>query len=164
MADTSSFDIVSKVDRQEVDNALNQTTKELSQRFDFRGTNASIAWAGDEAVTLKADTEDRVKAALEVFKEKLVKRQISLKSLDAGEARASGKVHRLDCKIIQGIDSDKAKAISKKIRDDGPKGVQAQIQGDQLRVTAKKKDDLQAVIAMLKQADFGVALQFTNYR
>ena len=164
MADTSSFDIVSKVDHQEVDNALNQTAKELSQRFDFRGTNASIAWAGDEGVTLKADTEDRVKAALDVFKEKLVKRQISLKSLDAGEARASGKVHRLDCKIIQGIDSDKAKAISKKIRDDGPKGVQAQIQGDQLRVSAKKKDDLQTVIALLKQEDFGIALQFTNYR
>ena len=164
MADTSSFDIVSKVDRQEADNALNQTTKELSQRFDFRGTNASIAWAGDEAVTLKADTEDRVKAALEVFKEKLVKRQISLKSLDAGEPQTSGKGYKIDCKIVQGIDSDKAKAISKKIRDEGPKGVQAQIQGDQLRVTAKKKDDLQTVIAMLKASDFDVALQFTNYR
>ena len=164
MADTSSFDIVSKVDRQEVDNALNQTTKELSQRFDFRGTNASIAWAGDEAVTLKADTEDRVKAALDVFKEKLVKRQISLKSLDAGEPQTSGKGHKIDCKIVQGIDSDKAKAISKKIRDEGPKGVQAQIQGDQLRVSAKKKDDLQAVIRLLKEADLDVPLQFTNYR
>jgi uncharacterized protein YajQ (UPF0234 family) len=164
VADTSSFDIVSKVDRQEVDNALNQTNKELSQRFDFRGTNASIAWAGDEAVTLKADTEDRVKAALDVFKEKLVKRQISLKSLDAGEPQTSGKGYKIDCKIVQGIDSDKAKTISKKIRDEGPKGVQAQIQGDQLRVTAKKKDDLQAVIALLKASDFDVALQFTNYR
>ena len=164
MADTSSFDIVSKVDRQEVDNALNQTTKELSQRFDFRGTNASIAWAGDEAVTLKADTEDRVKAALDVFKEKLVKRQISLKSLDAGEPQTSGKGYKIDCKIVQGIDSDKAKAISKKIRDEGPKGVQAQIQGDQLRVTAKKKDDLQAVQALLKGADLEVPLQYTNYR
>jgi uncharacterized protein YajQ (UPF0234 family) len=164
VADTSSFDIVSKVDHQEVDNALNQTAKELSQRFDFRGTNASIAWAGDEGVTLKADTEDRVKAALDVFKEKLVKRQISLKSLDAGEPQTSGKGHKIDCKIVQGIDSDKAKAISKKIRDEGPKGVQAQIQGDQLRVTAKKKDDLQTVIAMLKASDFDVALQFTNYR
>jgi uncharacterized protein YajQ (UPF0234 family) len=164
VADTSSFDIVSKVDHQEVDNALNQTAKELSQRFDFRGTNASIAWAGDEGVTLKADTEDRVKAALDVFKEKLVKRQISLKALDAGDPKPSGKGQKIDCKIVQGIDSDKAKVISKKIRDDGPKGVQAQIQGDQLRVTAKKKDDLQAVIAMLKQEDFGIALQFTNYR
>ena len=164
MADTSSFDIVSKVDRQEVDNALNQAAKELSQRFDFRGTDASIAWAGEEAVTLKADTEERVKAALDVFKEKLVKRQISLKALDAGEPQTSGKGYKIDCKILQGIDSDKAKAISKKIRDEGPKGVQAQIQGDQLRVTGKKKDDLQDVIALLKNSDFGVALQFTNYR
>jgi uncharacterized protein YajQ (UPF0234 family) len=105
-----------------------------------------------------------VKAALEVFKEKLVKRSISLKALDAGEPRTSGKTVKIDCRIIQGIESDKAKAISKKIRDDGPKGVQAQIQGDQLRVTGKKKDDLQAVIALLKQEDFGIALQFTNYR
>jgi len=164
VADTSSFDVVSKVDRQEVDNALNQTAKELGQRFDFRGTNAQISWAGDEAVTLQADTEDRVKAALEVFKEKLVKRQISLRSLDAGDPKPSGKGHKIDCKIIQGIEAEKAKSISKKIRDEGPKGVQAQIQGDQLRVTAKKKDDLQAVIAMLKQEDFGIALQFTNYR
>ncbi len=164
MADTSSFDIVSKVDRQEVDNALNQAAKELAQRFDFRGTNASIAWAGESGVTLKADTEDRVKAALEVFKEKLVKRQISLKALDAGDPAPSGKGYTIDCTIVQGIDSDKAKAISKKIRDEGPRGVQAQIQGDQLRVTAKKKDDLQAVIAMLRNEDFGIALQFTNYR
>ena len=164
MADTSSFDIVSKVDRQEVDNALNQTAKELSQRFDFRGTNASISWAGDEAVAIQADTEDRVKAALEVFKEKLIKRQISLKSLDASDPKPSGKAQKIDCKIIQGIESEKAKAISKKIRDEGPRGVQAQIQGDQLRVSAKKKDDLQAVIALLKGRDFGIALQFVNYR
>ena len=163
MADPS-FDVVSKVDRQEVDNALNQAAKELSQRFDFRGTNATIAWAGEEGVTLQADTEERVSAALEVFKEKLVKRNISLKSLDAGDPRSSGKIFKIDCKVIQGIESDKAKAISKKIRDEGPKGVQAQIQGDQLRVTGKKRDDLQAVIALLKQEDFGVALQFTNYR
>ena len=164
MAGTSSFDIVSKVDRQEVDNALNQAAKELAQRFDFRGTNAQISWAGEEGVSLQADTEERVRAALEVFKEKLVKRNISLKALDAGDPRPSGKSHKIDCKIVQGIDAEKAKAIGKKIRDEGPKGVQAQIQGDQLRVTAKKKDDLQAVIALLKQADFGIALQFTNYR
>ena len=159
-----SFDVVSKVDRQEVDNALRQAEKELGTRFDFRGTGATIAWAGEEAVSLSAETEERVLAALDVFKEKLVKRNISLKSLDAGEARASGKVHKIDCKIVQGIDTDKAKQISKAIRDEGPKGVQAQIQGDQLRVTAKKKDDLQAVIQLLKQGDFGIALQFTNYR
>ena len=164
MAASPSFDVVSKVDRQEVDNALRQAEKELSTRFDFRGTGAGISWAGEEAVSLEAETEDRVKAALEVFKDKLVKRNISLKALDAGEPRASGKVVKIDCKIIQGIESEKAKAISKKIRDEGPKGVQAQIQGDQLRVTGKKRDDLQAVIALLKQEDFGIALQFTNYR
>jgi uncharacterized protein YajQ (UPF0234 family) len=164
VADTSSFDIVSKVDHQEVDNALNQASKELAQRFDFRGTNAQISWAGDEAVTLQADTEDRVKAALDVFKEKLVKRQLSLKSLDAGDPKPSGKGYKIEAKILQGIDSEKAKTISKKIRDEGPKGVQAAIQGDQLRVTAKKKDDLQTVIALLKGSDFDIALQFTNYR
>ncbi|GIH12260.1 YajQ family cyclic di-GMP-binding protein [Rugosimonospora africana] len=163
MADPS-FDIVSKVDRQELDNALNQAEKELATRFDFRGTGARVSSAGENAVTVSAETEDRARAALEVFKEKLVKRNISLKSLDAGEPKASGKTYRIECKIIQGIDSDKAKAISKKIRDEGPKGVQAQIQGDQLRVSGKKRDDLQSVIAMLKQGDFGVALQFTNYR
>jgi uncharacterized protein YajQ (UPF0234 family) len=94
----------------------------------------------------------------------VVKRNISLKSLESGEPRSSGKTYKIDCKVIQGINQEKAKAITKKIRDEGPKGVQAQIQGDQLRVTAKKKDDLQAVIALLKQEDFGVALQFTNYR
>jgi hypothetical protein len=164
MAAAPSFDIVSKVDRQEVDNALNQAEKELGTRFDFRGTGAEIKWAGENAVTVQAETEDRVRAALEVFKEKLIKRNISLKSLDCGEPRQSGKAYRIECKIIQGIESDKAKEISKKIRDEGPKGVQAQIQGDQLRVTGKKKDDLQAVISLLKQEDFGVALQFTNYR
>ncbi|WP_326551306.1 YajQ family cyclic di-GMP-binding protein [Micromonospora sp. NBC_01813] len=164
MAANPSFDIVSKVDRQEIDNALRQTEKELSTRFDFRGTGAEIAWAGEEGVALQAETEERVKASLEVFKEKLVKRNISLKSLDAGDPRASGKIYKIDCKVIQGIESDKAKAISKKIRDEGPKGVQAQIQGDQLRVTGKKRDDLQAVIALLKQEDFGIALQFINYR
>ncbi|MEV0397755.1 YajQ family cyclic di-GMP-binding protein [Polymorphospora rubra] len=164
MAANPSFDIVSKVDRQEIDNALRQTEKELSTRFDFRGTGAEINWSGEEAISLQAETEDRVKAALEVFKDKLVKRNISLKALDAGDPRASGKTYRIDAKVIQGIDSDKAKAIGKKIREEGPKGVQAQIQGDQLRVTGKKKDDLQAVITLLKAEDFGVALQFTNYR
>jgi cyclic-di-GMP-binding protein len=159
-----SFDIVSKVDQQELDNALNQASKELTTRFDFRGTGAQISHSGENAVTVQAETEDRARAALEVFREKAVKRNISLKSLDAGEPRQSGKTYRIEVKIIQGIDSDKAKAISKRIRDEGLKGVQAQIQGDQLRVSGKKKDDLQTVIGMLKQADFGVALQFTNYR
>ena len=163
MADPS-FDIVSKVDHQELDNALNQASKELTTRFDFRGTGAQISHSGENAVTVQAETEDRARAALEVFKEKAVKRNISLKSLDAGEPRQSGKTYRIEVKVIQGIDSEKAKAITKRIRDEGPKGVQAQIQGDQLRVSGKKKDDLQAVMGLLKQADFGVALQFTNYR
>ena len=163
MADPS-FDVVSKVDRQEVDNALNQAGKELSQRFDFRGTNATISWAGDEAVTLQADTEERVSAALEVFKEKLIKRSISLKSLDADEPQASGKSYKISARIKQGIESDTAKKIAKIIRDEGPKGVQAQIQGDQLRVSGKKRDDLQAVQQLLRGKDLDVALQFDNYR
>ena len=163
MADPS-FDVVSKVDRQEVDNALNQASKELSQRFDFRGTNTTIEWAGDNAITLTSDTDERVKAGLEVFKEKLIKRGISLKALDAGEPASSGKSYKLSATILEGIESDKAKEISKAIRDAGLKGVQAQIQGDQLRVSGKKKDSLQEVISLLKNEDFGIALQFTNYR
>lgn len=162
MAD-ASFDVVSKVDRQEVDNALNQAAKEAATRYDFKGTGAEIAWSG-ESILLKAESEERVKALLEVFKEKLVKRQISLKTLDAGEAQASGKEYRITAKVAEGISQDNAKKVSKVIRDEGPKGVQAQIQGDQLRVSAKKKDDLQAVIALLKGKDFDFALQFTNYR
>ena len=163
MAD-SSFDVVSKVDRQEVDNALNQAAKELSQRFDFRGTNATIAWAGEEGVTLSADTEERVTAALDVFKEKLVKRGISLKALDAGDPQSSGRSYKITVSIKQGIESDVAKKIAKLIRDEGPKGVQAQIQGDQLRVSGKKRDDLQAVQQLRKGADLDIAVQFDNYR
>jgi uncharacterized protein YajQ (UPF0234 family) len=163
MADPS-FDVVSKVDRQEVDNALNQAAKELAQRFDFRGTGTSIKWSGEEAVTVESETEERALAAVEVFKEKLVKRSISLKAFEAGEPAVSGRTYRISGKILQGIAADKAKEISKVIREEKLKGVQAQIQGDQLRVTGKKKDDLQAVIQLLKGKDFGIALQFTNYR
>ena len=163
MADPS-FDVVSKVDHQEVDNALKQAAKELAQRFDFRGTGAAIDWSGDEAVVLSAETEERAKAALDVFKEKLIKRGISMKAVDAGDPQASGKSFKLSASIKNGIEMDEARKIAKRIRDEGPKGVQAQIQGDQLRVSAKKKDDLQAVIALLRQADLPVPLQFTNYR
>jgi hypothetical protein len=159
-----SFDVVSKVDRQEVDNALNQAGKELSTRFDFRGTNARITWSGDEAVGIQADTEERCAAAIDVFKEKLVKRGISLKALDVDEPELSGKIYKVTGTIVQGISSEKAKEIAKAVRDEGPKGVQAQIQGDQLRVSGKKKDQLQEVIGLLKGKDFGIALQFTNYR
>jgi len=160
----SSFDIVSKVDRQEVDNALNQAAKEISQRYDFKDVGASIAWSGESGVEIKASSEERAKAVLDVFQEKLIKRGISLKSLDSGEPKASGKEFRLSSSIKQGIGQDDAKKIAKIIRDEGPKGVQAQIQGDQLRVSSKKKDDLQDVISLLKGKDIDVALQFTNYR
>lgn len=163
MADPS-FDVVSKVDRQEVDNALNQASKELGTRFDFRGTGTTINWAGEEALTIESETEERALAAVEVFKEKLIKRSISLKAFEAGEPALSGKIYKISGKILQGIASDKAKQIAKYIRDEGPKGVQAQIQGDQLRVSGKKKDQLQDVIALLKGKDFEIALQFTNYR
>ncbi|GAA1206838.1 YajQ family cyclic di-GMP-binding protein [Prauserella alba] len=163
MADPS-FDVVSKVDRQEVDNAVNQAAKELSTRFDFRGTGASVAWSGDNAIVVEAETEERVKAAVDVFKEKLVKRGVSMKAFDAGEPAVSGKAYKVSGSIVEGIDQDKAKQISKYIRDEGPKGVQAQIQGDQLRVSGKKKDHLQDVITLLKEKDFGIALQFMNYR
>ena len=162
MADPS-FDIVSKVDRQEVDNALNQTAKEVATRYDFKGVGASIAWSGDD-IAIKAESEERCAAVLDVFKEKLVKRAISLKTLDAGDPQQSGKEYRITAKVSEGISQDNAKKVAKVIRDEGPKGVQPQIQGDQLRVTGKKKDDLQAVITLLKAEDFGVALQFTNYR
>lgn len=159
-----SFDVVSKVDQQEVDNALNQTAKELANRFDFRGTGTGIKWSGEEAVQLESETEERCKAAIDVFKEKLIKRGLSLKSLDMGDPTSSGQVYRANGKIVQGISQEVGKKISKKIRDEAPKGVQAQIQGDQLRVSGKKKDDLQEVIQLLKSSDFDVALQFENFR
>jgi uncharacterized protein YajQ (UPF0234 family) len=163
MAD-SSFDVVSKVDRQEVDNALNQAAKELATRFDFRGTDTKIAWKGDETIELTSSTEERVKAAVDVFKEKLIRRDISMKAFDAGEPQPSGKTYRITGNLKQGISSENAKKITKLIRDEGPKNVKTQIQGDEVRVSSKKRDDLQAVIALLKDADLDVALQFVNYR
>lgn len=163
MAD-SSFDIVSKVDRQEADNALNQAAKELSTRFDFRGTDTTIVWKGDEVVEIVSSTEERAKAAVDVFKEKLIRRDISMKAFDAGDPQASGKIYKVSGTIKEGISSENAKKITKLIRDEGPKGVKAQIQGDEIRVSSKKRDDLQEVIALLKGADLEVALQFVNYR
>ena len=160
----SSFDIVSRIDRQEVDNALNQAAKEIGTRFDFRGVGASIAWSGDHAIDIRANSEERAKAVLDVFKEKLVKRGVSLKALDPGDPKPSGKEYRLGVGLKEGISSDDARKISKLIRDAGPKGVRAQVQGEELRVSSKKKDDLQSVISLVKGEDFGVALQFVNYR
>ncbi|HEY2288581.1 MAG TPA: YajQ family cyclic di-GMP-binding protein [Streptosporangiaceae bacterium] len=164
MASESSFDIVSKLNRQEVDNALNQTVKEIGTRFDFRGVGASIAWSGDQGVEIKANSEERALAVLDVFKDKLVRRQVSLKVLDPGEPKLSGKDYRLSVALKEGISQDDAKKIAKIIRDEGPKGMRAQVQGDELRVSAKKKDDLQTTIALLKGREFDFALQFTNYR
>ncbi len=164
MAD-SSFDVVSKVDRQEVDNALNQAGKEVSQRYDFRNIGASISWSG-EAIVMVANSAERVLAILDVFETKLIKRGISLKSLDVGEKepKASGKEYRLEATLKEGIASDQAKKITKIIRDEAPKTVKTQITGDEVRVTSKSRDDLQAVIVLLKGADLDVALQFVNYR
>ena len=163
MASESSMDVVSKVDRQEVDNALNQAAKEVHQRFDFKNTDASIAWSG-ESIEIEAVSEERAKAVLDVFQSKLVKRGISLKSLDAGEPRSSGKLYKITATTTEGISQENAKKVSKLIRDEGPKGVKAQIQGDELRVSSKSRDDLQAVQTLIKAQDYDFAVQFTNYR
>jgi cyclic-di-GMP-binding protein len=163
VAAESSFDIVSKVDRQEVDNALNQAAKEIRQRFDFKNTEASIAWSG-EAIEMEAVSEERVKAVLDVFESKLVRRGVSLKALDAGEPRSSGKLYKITATTTEGISTENAKKVAKLIRDEGPRGVKTQIQGDELRVTSKSRDDLQAVQALVKNADYDFAVQFTNYR
>ena len=155
---------MSKLNRQEVDNALNQTAKEIGTRFDFRGVGASIAWSGDHGVEIKANSEERANAVLDVFKEKLVRRSVSLKVLDAGEPKASGKEYRLGVGLKEGISQDDSRKISKIIRDEGPKGVRAQVQGEELRVSSKKKDDLQQVMSLLKGKELDLALQFVNYR
>jgi uncharacterized protein YajQ (UPF0234 family) len=165
MASESSFDVVSKVDRQEVDNALNQATKEIAQRYDFKNVGASITWSG-ESIVMVANSAERVLAVLDVFETKLIKRGISLKALDTGEKepQLSGKEYRLVATIKEGLSQEIAKKIGKLVRDEGPKGVKAQVTGDEMRVSAKSRDDLQAVIALLKGADVDAALQFVNYR
>lgn len=147
----------------ETQNALSQAQKEIAQRYDFKGVDASIEFSG-EKILLKASAEERVKAVLEVFEQKLIKRGISLRSLDAGNPFPSGKEYRIEAAMKNGISSDDAKKISKIIRDEGPKSIKSQIQGDELRVTSKSRDDLQAVIALLKGKDLDVALQFINMR
>lgn len=162
MAD-SSFDIVSKVDTMETQNALSQAQKEIAQRYDFKGVDASIDFSG-EKVVMKANSEDRVKAVLEVFESKLIKRNVPLKSLDAGKPYPSGKEYRIEATFKQGISSEDAKKISKIIRDEAPKSIKSQIQGDELRVQSKSRDDLQATMALLRGKDLDVALQFVNFR
>ncbi|PYC77990.1 YajQ family cyclic di-GMP-binding protein [Streptomyces tateyamensis] len=162
MAD-SSFDIVSKVEMQEVDNAINQTAREIATRFDFKNVGATIDRSG-EKIEMKADGEERVKAILDVLQSKLVARKVSLKAVEAGEPMLSGKEYKIFASIKEGISQDNAKKISKIIRDEGPKGVKAQIQGEELRVSSKSRDDLQAVQALLKGKDLDFAVQFVNYR
>lgn len=162
MASDSTFDVVSKVDKQEVSNALNQAQKEIAQRYDFKGVGAEIDFSG-ENVLIKANSEERAKAVLDVFQSKLVKRGISLKSLDAGEPFASGKEYRIESSIKEGIAQDVAKKITKLIRDEAPKSVKATIQGDELRVSSKSRDDLQSTIALLKGFE-DADLQFVNMR
>lgn len=163
MASENSFDVVSKVDHQEVDNALNQAAKEIRNRFDFKGTGSDIRWSG-EAIAMESSTEEKVKQIWDVFQSKLVKRGVSLKAVKASDPRISGKTWRMDASLSEGISTEDAKKVSKLVRDEGPKGVKCQIQGDELRVSSKKRDDLQAVQRLILDQDYDFAVQFTNYR
>ena len=162
MAD-SSFDIVSKVDPMELSNAVNQAQKELSQRYDFKGVEAEIKHS-DDSLGFFATSEERVKAVVDLLQSKLVKRGISLKSLELSDPVLQGKRYVISGGIKNGISSDNAKKISKLIREEAPKRVKSQIQGDELRVSSKSRDDLQAVISLVKNADLDIDVQFTNYR
>ena len=159
-----SFDVVSEVDHQEVRNAVDQTARELATRFDFKGTDSSIELK-DNTIELASASEDRLKALTQVLEEKLVRRKVSLKALSYGkvEEAAKGTV-RQRVTLNVGINDEKAREIGKFVKGLGLKGVQHQVQGDQLRVSGKKRDDLQAVQQLLRGADLDVALQFDNYR
>jgi cyclic-di-GMP-binding protein len=161
-----TFDIVSQVDLQEVRNAVDQATREIGQRYDFKGTGSSIELKEkDSEIEMRSVSEDRINAVRQVLEEKLVKRKVSLKAFDHGKVTdAAGGTVRQASKIQAGISSDNARAINRFIKEQGPKGIQSQTQGEQLRVTSKKRDDLQAVITTLKEKDFGIPLQFENFR
>lgn len=160
----ASFDVVSQIDMQEVRNAVDQASREISNRYDFKNTNTSID-LGDSSITLASVSPDRLAAARVVLEEKLVKRKVSLKALDWGnEQDAAGGTVRQDVALKAGISSDDAKSINKYIKGLGLKGVQSQTQGDQVRVISKKRDDLQAVISALKEGPFELPLQFENFR
>ncbi len=163
MAGDSSFDVVSKYDAQELENAVNMTRKEIRNRYDFKGTDASIKHSGD-VIELEASGEERVKAVLDVLQTMLVRRKIDLKALKPGDPRLSGKIWKLTATMQQGISGDDARKIAKLIRDEGPKGVRTQVQGDELRVFSKKRDDLQACQRLIQAADYDFAVQFANYR
>ena len=162
MAD-SSFDIVSKIDQMELNNAFNQCDREIATRFDFKNTDTKIEKTGLK-VLLESSTEERVKAALDVFKDKLIKRNVSLKHLDAGEPTLSGKTYRINCEFKEGISTENAKKIAKFLKENGPKSLKTQIQGEELRVSSKSRDDLQTAIAQVKKETWDFAVQFTNYR
>jgi uncharacterized protein YajQ (UPF0234 family) len=159
-----TFDIVSEVDMQEVRNAVDQANREAATRFDFKNTDSSIE-LGEKELVLRSSTDDRLRALHQVLHEKLVKRQVSLKAFDAGKIEEAQKgTARQHVAIRAGISADHAKKLNKFIKDLGLKGVSSQTQGEQLRVTGKKRDDLQEVIAKCKAEDFGIPLQFTNFR
>ena len=152
MAADSSFDITSKIDRMELDNAINQAIREIDTRFDFKNTGSKIELEG-EKISIEADTEERAKAALDV-----------VKHLDPTPPQLSGKIYKIACPLKEGISTENAKKIAKFLRDEGPKSLKTQIQGDELRVTSKSRDDLQEAIQMVKDAPWEFAVQFTNYR
>ena len=159
-----SFDVVSEVDRQELKNAIDQAQRELANRFDFKNTDSSIEQK-ELILTIRTSSEDRLRALKMLLEEKFVKRQISLKGLEWGKVeQASGESVRQIITVTVGISSDKAREINKLIKEKAPKGIASQTQGEQLRVTGKKRDDLQATMALLKSADLGISIQFDNFR
>lgn len=162
MAD-SSFDIISKIDQMELDNAFNQCDRELATRFDFKNTGTKVEKTGIKVV-IESDTEERAKAALDVFKDKLVKRTVSLKHLEASDPKLSGKTYIISCEFKEGISTENAKKIAKFLKESGPKSLKTQIQGDELRVSSKSRDDLQVAISIVKQESWEFAVQFTNFR
>jgi uncharacterized protein YajQ (UPF0234 family) len=159
-----TFDVVSKLDMQEVRNAVDQAHREVDNRFDFKGTGSTIE-LGESEIRLQSDTEDRLRALVQVLEEKLVRRKVSRKALEYGKIEeASRGAARQVVTLKAGLSADNAKAVNRWIKDHGPKGVTSTTQGDQVRVTGKKRDDLQSVIAGLREQDFGLPLQFENFR
>jgi cyclic-di-GMP-binding protein len=159
-----TFDVVSEVDRQEVRNAVDQAQREIANRFDFKGTDSSLELV-DLELHLQSSTEDRLRALVQVVEEKLVRRKVSLKALEYGKVEeASRGAARQTITLNAGVSPDNARAINRLIKAKGPKGVSSQTQGEQVRVIGKKRDDLQAVISLLREADFGIPLQFENFR
>ncbi|MHB0950222.1 MAG: YajQ family cyclic di-GMP-binding protein [Gemmatimonadaceae bacterium] len=166
MAKDSSFDVTTSVDLQEVDNAVNQAQKEIAQRYDFKGATVEIDFKrGENMIVLVADSDFRMDAVFDVFQSKLIKRQVPVKNLDVGDTKpAGGDTVRKEIKLKMALDGDTAKKVAAAIKEAKLKKVQAAIQGDQVRITSPSKDDLQEAMALLRSKDFGVELQFGNYR